>query len=130
MVADEEQMTFYPRPKTRDEAPAWIGRKKPAKSIVRGIAVPPQKISLFRSFRPSSHLVDAADFMADAVLNRTEPLAGHRDSPAVREVSCGCREFCLSASACGARARFLVSRARASSRSHRVWQWRVGPRVI
>jgi RimJ/RimL family protein N-acetyltransferase len=26
MVADEEQMTFYPRPKTRDEASAWIGR--------------------------------------------------------------------------------------------------------
>jgi RimJ/RimL family protein N-acetyltransferase len=25
MVADEEQMTFYPRPKTRDEAAAWIG---------------------------------------------------------------------------------------------------------
>src|SRR5438105_1197234 len=26
MVADEEQMTFYPRPKTRDEASAWIAR--------------------------------------------------------------------------------------------------------
>jgi Acetyltransferases, including N-acetylases of ribosomal proteins len=26
MVADEEQMRFYPRPKTRDEARAWIGR--------------------------------------------------------------------------------------------------------
>ena len=26
MVADEEQMTFYPRPKTRDEASAWIDR--------------------------------------------------------------------------------------------------------
>ena len=26
MVADEEQMRFYPRPKTRDEACAWIGR--------------------------------------------------------------------------------------------------------
>lgn len=25
MVADEEQMTFYRRPKTRDEAAAWIG---------------------------------------------------------------------------------------------------------
>jgi RimJ/RimL family protein N-acetyltransferase len=24
MVADEEQMTFYPRPKTRAEARAWI----------------------------------------------------------------------------------------------------------
>jgi RimJ/RimL family protein N-acetyltransferase len=24
MVGDEEQMTFYPRPKTRDEAAAWI----------------------------------------------------------------------------------------------------------
>jgi RimJ/RimL family protein N-acetyltransferase len=24
MVADAEQMTFYPRPKTRDEATAWI----------------------------------------------------------------------------------------------------------
>jgi RimJ/RimL family protein N-acetyltransferase len=24
MVADDEQMTFYPRPKTRDEAAAWI----------------------------------------------------------------------------------------------------------
>jgi RimJ/RimL family protein N-acetyltransferase len=24
MVADEDQMTFYPRPKTRDEASAWI----------------------------------------------------------------------------------------------------------
>lgn len=24
MVADAEQMTFYPRPKTRDEAAAWI----------------------------------------------------------------------------------------------------------
>lgn len=24
MVADEEQMRFYPRPKTRDEASAWI----------------------------------------------------------------------------------------------------------
>lgn len=26
MVADEEQMRFYPRPKTRDEASAWIAR--------------------------------------------------------------------------------------------------------
>jgi RimJ/RimL family protein N-acetyltransferase len=26
MVADPEQMVFYPRPKTRDEAAAWIGR--------------------------------------------------------------------------------------------------------
>src|SRR4051794_40089365 len=26
MVADEEQMTFYPRPKTREEASAWINR--------------------------------------------------------------------------------------------------------
>ena len=26
MVADEDQMTFYPRPKTRDEASAWIRR--------------------------------------------------------------------------------------------------------
>jgi RimJ/RimL family protein N-acetyltransferase len=26
MVADEEQMTFYPRPKTRDEAAAWLDR--------------------------------------------------------------------------------------------------------
>jgi RimJ/RimL family protein N-acetyltransferase len=26
MVADEEQMRFYPRPKTRDEASAWISR--------------------------------------------------------------------------------------------------------
>ena len=26
MVADEDQMTFYPRPKTRHEASAWIGR--------------------------------------------------------------------------------------------------------
>jgi RimJ/RimL family protein N-acetyltransferase len=26
MVADEEQMTFYPRPKTRDEASVWISR--------------------------------------------------------------------------------------------------------
>jgi RimJ/RimL family protein N-acetyltransferase len=26
MVGDEEQMTFYPRPKTRDEASAWIRR--------------------------------------------------------------------------------------------------------
>ena len=25
MVADDDQMTFYPRPKTRDEAAAWIG---------------------------------------------------------------------------------------------------------
>lgn len=26
MVADEEQMRFYPGPRTRDEACAWIGR--------------------------------------------------------------------------------------------------------
>jgi RimJ/RimL family protein N-acetyltransferase len=26
MVADPDQMTFYPRPKTRSEAAAWIGR--------------------------------------------------------------------------------------------------------
>jgi RimJ/RimL family protein N-acetyltransferase len=26
MVADEEQMRFYPGPRTRDEASAWIGR--------------------------------------------------------------------------------------------------------
>jgi RimJ/RimL family protein N-acetyltransferase len=26
MVAEDDQMTFYPRPKTRDEASAWIGR--------------------------------------------------------------------------------------------------------
>lgn len=26
MVADEDQMTFYPRPKTREEASAWISR--------------------------------------------------------------------------------------------------------
>ena len=26
MVGDDEQMTFYPRPKTRDEAAAWIRR--------------------------------------------------------------------------------------------------------
>src|SRR5438067_3991254 len=26
MVGDEDQMTFYPRPKTRDEAAEWIGR--------------------------------------------------------------------------------------------------------
>jgi RimJ/RimL family protein N-acetyltransferase len=26
MVADEEQMAFYPRPKTQDEASAWIAR--------------------------------------------------------------------------------------------------------
>lgn len=26
MVADEEQMRFYPGPRTRDEAAAWIGR--------------------------------------------------------------------------------------------------------
>jgi RimJ/RimL family protein N-acetyltransferase len=26
MVADEDQMGFYPRPKTRDEASAWISR--------------------------------------------------------------------------------------------------------
>ena len=26
MVADEAQMTFYPHPKTRDEASAWISR--------------------------------------------------------------------------------------------------------
>jgi RimJ/RimL family protein N-acetyltransferase len=28
MVADEEQMTFYPRPKTKDEASAYIGRNR------------------------------------------------------------------------------------------------------
>jgi RimJ/RimL family protein N-acetyltransferase len=28
MVGDEEQMTFYPRPKTRDEASAYIGRNR------------------------------------------------------------------------------------------------------
>ena len=28
MVADAEQMTFYPRPKTRDEASAWIRRNR------------------------------------------------------------------------------------------------------
>ena len=28
MVADEEQMRFYPRPRTRDEAGAWIGRNR------------------------------------------------------------------------------------------------------
>jgi len=28
MVADQEQMTFYPRPKTRDEAYAWIERNQ------------------------------------------------------------------------------------------------------
>jgi RimJ/RimL family protein N-acetyltransferase len=28
MVGDEEQTTFYPRPKTRDEAAAWIGRNR------------------------------------------------------------------------------------------------------
>jgi RimJ/RimL family protein N-acetyltransferase len=26
MVADEDQMTFYPRPRTRDDASAWIAR--------------------------------------------------------------------------------------------------------
>jgi RimJ/RimL family protein N-acetyltransferase len=26
IVADEEQMSFYPRPRTRDEASAWISR--------------------------------------------------------------------------------------------------------
>jgi RimJ/RimL family protein N-acetyltransferase len=26
MVADEDQMRFYPRPKTRDEASAWSSR--------------------------------------------------------------------------------------------------------
>jgi RimJ/RimL family protein N-acetyltransferase len=26
MVADRDQMTFYPRPRTRDEASAWLGR--------------------------------------------------------------------------------------------------------
>jgi RimJ/RimL family protein N-acetyltransferase len=26
MVADQDQMAFYPRPKTRDEAKAWIAR--------------------------------------------------------------------------------------------------------
>jgi GNAT acetyltransferase-like protein len=26
MMADEEQMRFYPRPRTRDEASAWVGR--------------------------------------------------------------------------------------------------------
>lgn len=28
MVADAEQMTFYPRPKTRDEAAAWLRRNR------------------------------------------------------------------------------------------------------
>jgi RimJ/RimL family protein N-acetyltransferase len=28
MVADEEQMAFYPRPKTREEAAAWIERNR------------------------------------------------------------------------------------------------------
>jgi RimJ/RimL family protein N-acetyltransferase len=28
MVGDVEQMTFYPRPKTRDDAAAWIGRNR------------------------------------------------------------------------------------------------------
>jgi RimJ/RimL family protein N-acetyltransferase len=28
MVGDEEQMTFYPRPKTRSEASAWINRNR------------------------------------------------------------------------------------------------------
>jgi RimJ/RimL family protein N-acetyltransferase len=28
MVGDEEQMTFYPRPKTRGEASAWINRNR------------------------------------------------------------------------------------------------------
>jgi RimJ/RimL family protein N-acetyltransferase len=28
MVGDDEQMTFYPRPKTRDEAAAWIRRNR------------------------------------------------------------------------------------------------------
>ena len=28
MVADEEQMRFYPRPRTRDEASAWIARNR------------------------------------------------------------------------------------------------------
>lgn len=28
MVADPEQMTFYPRPKMRDEASAWLRRNR------------------------------------------------------------------------------------------------------
>jgi RimJ/RimL family protein N-acetyltransferase len=28
MVGDDEQTTFYPRPKSRDEAAAWIGRNR------------------------------------------------------------------------------------------------------
>lgn len=28
MVGDDEQMTFYPQPKARDEAAAWLGRNR------------------------------------------------------------------------------------------------------
>ena len=58
--------------------------------MVRGMAVPPQKISLGRSRqRELADLVevDAAGVLADAVVHRREPLAGGRHAPAVGEVA-------------------------------------------
>ena len=58
--------------------------------MVRGIAVPPQKI-IFGLLVPGqvAHLVevDAAGVAPHAVLHGAEPLAGRRDRPAVGEVA-------------------------------------------
>ena len=60
------------------------------KSIVRGIAVPPQKIIFGRSARAMSRTWSMSMrpvSRVDAVVHRAEPLAGRRDRRAVGEVT-------------------------------------------
>ncbi len=63
---------------------------KAAKSMVRGMAVPPQKMIFGRSLRARSRTSSKSmrrGVTADAVLHAAEPLAGRRDAPAVGEVA-------------------------------------------
>ena len=63
---------------------------KPGKSMVRGTAVPPQKITLGRSARARSRTSSRSIRPVSrrhAVVDRVEPLAGHGDRPAVRQVA-------------------------------------------
>ncbi len=65
---------------------------KAGKSMVRGMAVPPQKMIFGRSAQGElADLVhvDPAGLLADAVLHGAEPLAGRGHAPAVGEVAAG-----------------------------------------
>ena len=75
---------------TRTAPTSWAMAANAGKSTVRGTAVPPQKMTLGRSFRAisrTSFMSTPAGLAPDRVVDSVEPGPGRRDAVAVREVA-------------------------------------------